>query len=184
MNTSLEQPHFLTCSCGKLQLPARGVPIMSAACFCSSCQTAGEYFASFGHGGVKGADGGTPFVLYRKDFVDCSGAAEGLCEHRLKATSTTRRVLSTCCQTPMFLEFESGHWLSVYADRVPGDLRPAIEIRTMVKDAPPGTHFDDDVPSYRTHSVGFMLRLLWAWARMGFRAPRIDVRGTCGSSTR
>lgn len=160
---------------------------MSAACFCTSCQTAGDFFALSGSaasdaalpgsGTVKDQDGGTPFVLYRKDFVDCSKAAALLYEHRLSPQSPTRRVLSVCCKSPVFLEFQNGHWLSVYAARVSDDFRPAVELRTMTKDAPRGTHFDDGIPSFRTHSFGFMLRLLWAWVKMGFRAPAIEVRG-------
>ncbi len=91
--------------------------------------------------------------------------------------SSTRRVLSVCCGTPLFLEFQNGHWLSVYSSRVPERVRPPTQLRTMIKDAPPGTHFRDGIPSYKTHSFGFMLRLLWAWVQMGFRAPAVDVRG-------
>lgn len=188
MNDSLEPPYSLSCSCGKLRLPVRGVPFMSVACFCASCQAAGDLFAAFGNAlradeqsgsvAVKEPNGGTPYILYRKDRVDCSTAAALLYEHRLTPESPTRRVLSVCCNSPMFLEFQNGHWLSVYVARVPADLRPATELRTMTKDAPPGTHFDDGVPSYRTHSFGFMLRLLWAWVKMGFRAPAVEVRGS------
>lgn len=177
MNDQLDSPHLLTCVCGKLQLPVRGVPFMSAACFCSSCQAAGDRFALSGSGPVKEPNGSTAYVLYRKDFVDCSQAADMLCEHRLTPTSPTRRVLAVCCKSPMFLEFQNGHWLSVYAARVREDLRPAVELRTMARDAPPGTLLSDGIPSYHTHSFGFMLRLFWAWVRMGFRAPTVDVRG-------
>ena len=78
----------------------------------------------------------------------------------------------------MFLEFQNGHWLSVYAARFPEQLRPPIELRTMTKDAPSGTLLNDGIPSYRTHSFGFMLHLFWTWAKMGFRAPTVDVGGS------
>ncbi len=42
----------------------------------------------------------------------------------------------------------------------------------MVKDRPDGSDFDDDIPSYQSHSVQFMWRLFKAWAAMGFRAPK------------
>lgn len=179
MKHTFTAPHHLSCSCGKLKLPVGGPSIMSAACFCSSCQKAGDLLATADRRRVKAEDGGTAYVLYRKDFVDCSHATEMLCEHRLSPTSPTRRVLAVCCGSPMFLEFQGGHWLSVYASRVRDDLRPAVELRTMVKDAPSGTRFSDGVPSYRTHSVGFMLRLFWAWAQMGFRASHVAVQGAC-----
>jgi hypothetical protein len=77
----------------------------------------------------------------------------------------------------MFLEFQNGHWLSIYAARIPERLRPPIQLRTMTKDAPEGSQFIDGVPSYKTHSFKFMVRLLWAWAKMGFRTPALEVRG-------
>lgn len=80
-----------------------------------------------------------------------------------------------CCGAPMFLEFEKGHWVSVYAARVPEAQCPAIEMRTMTRDAPHEAEFTDQIPSYRTHSVWFMARLLWAWVLMGFRSPEIEV---------
>lgn len=121
------------------------------------------------------ADGGTWFVLYRKDRVDLSAVAAQLVEHRLTPRSSTRRVLATCCRSPLFLEFQGGHWISVYARRVPAAQRPAATIRTMTKFAAPGVTFTDGVPSPATHNFGFMARLLWAWIQMGFRNPRLPV---------
>ena len=117
-------------------------------------------------------DGGTPFVLQRKDRATCTLGAEFLKEHRLTPSSPTRRVVATCCNSPMFLEFSAGHWLSVYRDR-------RVEMRTMIADRPAGVEFDDALPSYRKQSGGFMWRLLVAWVAMGFRAPKLDyVKGT------
>lgn len=123
-------------------------------------------------------DGGTPFVLYRKDRVSFLNSSTELREHRLQPESTTRRVVASCCLAPMFLEFESGHWLSLYAWRLPQESRPEIEVRTMTRDAPPGLKFSDGVPSPRSHTIGFMARLLWAWVLMGFRSGKIQVDGT------
>ncbi len=50
-------------------------------------------------------DGGTGFVLVRSDRVRCVKGGDKLQEHRLKPDSPTRRVLATCCNSPMFLEF-------------------------------------------------------------------------------
>jgi hypothetical protein len=77
----------------------------------------------------------------------------------------------------MFLEFEGGHWLSLYAWRLANDRRPAIELRTMTRDAPPGSAFSDEIPSARTQSIGFMAKLFWAWVLMGFRSAKIEVSG-------
>ena len=125
------------------------------------------------------ADGGTPFVLQRKDRVTFTKGAERLRELRLKPDSPTRRVVATCCNSPMFVEFSGGHWLSVYRDRFDITERPAVEMRTMTADRRTGVEFTDNVPSYRRHSGRFMWRLLAAWAAMGFRSPKLDhVKGT------
>ncbi|GGA55470.1 hypothetical protein GCM10011499_27080 [Pelagibacterium lentulum] len=125
------------------------------------------------------SDGGTPLVLYRKDRVTCAKGADLMGEVRLKPDSKTRRVVATCCNSPMFLEFTNGHWLSIYAGRLPEAERPPLEIRTMTRDRPGGADFDDDIPSPKTHTGKFMFRLLGAWLAMGFRTPKINyVKGT------
>src|SRR3546814_3027969 len=54
------------CSSDLLELA--GKPIVAATCYCHSCQAAGKEFAALpGAPAVVGADGGTPFVLMRKD---------------------------------------------------------------------------------------------------------------------
>lgn len=169
-----------SCECGQVRLELTGQPIMSAACYCTSCQTAGAKLQTLpGAPEIVHSDGGTAFVLYRKDRVNCTRGADLMAETRLKPESTTRRVVATCCNSPMFLEFTSGHWLSIYTGRLPEAQRPPVEMRTMTGDRPPGPDFDDDIPSPKTHTGTFMLRLLGAWIAMGFRRPKVDyVRGT------
>ena len=48
---------------------------------------------------VLNPDGGTDYVLYRKDRVQCVTGQEHLEEHRLKPDSPTRRVIATCCNS-------------------------------------------------------------------------------------
>lgn len=172
---------LLSCSCGQLSIPAIGDPIMTVSCYCHSCQTAARQLAVPASPPFTGTDGGTPFVLYRKDRVEFP-SSQALREHRLSSQSSTRRVIAACCGAPMFLEFEKGHWVSVYAARIPEAERPPLEMRTMTGDAPPDTVFTDRVPSYRTHSVPFMARLLWAWVLMGFRSPAIEVKAVAVES--
>ena len=119
-------------------------------------------------------DGGTDFILFRKDRIRCLAGKEVLREHRLTPASKTRRVATTCCNSAMFLEFTNGHWLSLYTARVPSKDRPALEMRTMTQDRRAGVGLDDTVPSSNTQSARFMARLLGAWVAMGFRAPKID----------
>ena len=168
-----------TCRCGSAALRLRGRPIATVACYCTSCQAAGRHLAALPGGvPVLDGDGGTAFVLSRKDRVDAVEGSDRLREYRLKPGSPTRRVVAACCNSPMFLEFQNGHWLSVYRDRLPVEDRLPIEMRTMIIDRRPGVAFHDSIPSYRKHSGRFMWRLLAAWAAMGFRAPKIDyVKG-------
>jgi hypothetical protein len=165
----------LSCICGQLRIAAFRKPIMTVCCYCTSCQTAGRLLDPPDGARVLGVDGGTPFVLFRKDRVNCTHHATALREHRLTPESSTRRVVAACCGAPMFLEFEKGHWISVYAARLPQAERPPVEMRTMLRDAPAGTQHSDGIPGSSTQSASFMARLLWAWIAMGFRSPKIEV---------
>lgn len=161
-----------SCRCGAFTLHADGPPIVTTACYCTSCQTAAPLLNASEP--LLEVDGGTLCVLVRKDRVHWTSGT--LREHRLTPNSKTRRVVSTCCDTPMFMEFTNGHWLSLYTRRFPTAHQPPLQLRVMTRNAPAGPRaFADDVPSYPTHSPGFFVRLLWAWARMGFRSPTIDL---------
>lgn len=165
-----------SCKCGAVRLELTGKPIVAATCYCHSCQQAGRGFEALpGAPDVVGADGGTPYVLVRKDRLAWLSGSEKLGEHRLKPDSPTRRFVARCCNTPIALEFTKGHWLSVYSDRIAAEERPAAEMRTIVGDRPAGIELPGDIPNYRTPSGKFMWRLLTAWAAMGFRAPPIEA---------
>ncbi|WP_248114408.1 hypothetical protein [Bradyrhizobium sp. 2S1] len=91
--------------------------------------------AASGADAVLAEDGGTDYVLYRKDRVRCSSGGELLEERRLKPESPTRRMVARCCNTAMFLDFTRGHWLTLYRGRLPGDIPPAT-MRMMTADRP------------------------------------------------
>ena len=60
------------CRCGKVELEIVGAPILRGICYCASCQAAGRlYRAAPGVDSVLAEDGGTDYVLYRKDRVRC-----------------------------------------------------------------------------------------------------------------
>ncbi|MCG6114363.1 MAG: hypothetical protein MEQ84_04125 [Mesorhizobium sp.] len=167
------------CQCEAVALEVSGQPILSAICHCDSCQTAGEQLEKRdGAPPVLGAHRGTSFMLVRKDRIGCLRGEEHLAEARLKPTSPTRRVVATCCNSPMFLEFTNGHWLSLYMDRFDPADRAQPELRTMTKDLRVPIEDDEGVPAFASHSGRFMWRLLKAWAAMGFRSPKINyVKG-------
>ena len=162
------------CRCGKVVLEAHGAPIIGATCHCRSCQTAGTGFEAVeGAPPVLDARGGTEYLLYRKDRVACTAGEAELVEHRLSPESATRRVVASCCNSPMFLEFSKGHWLSLYRARFTPEAAPPIEIRTMTADARDGAVLPGDVPNLAGHSGKFMWKLLTAWVAMGFRVPKV-----------
>jgi hypothetical protein len=164
----------VSCQCGAVILEAVGAPILSVACCCASCQEEGRRIEHLpGAPPVRNADGGTDFVLHRKDRVRCVRGGERLEEHRLKPDSTTRRMVASCCNSAMYLEFTKGHWLSLYRDRLPAGA-PPLEMRVMTADRREGVELPGDVPNHATHSVKFMWKLLAAWVAMGFRRPKVE----------
>ena len=55
--------------------------------------------------------GGTAYVVYRKDRVKCSRGNQFLQGYKIKEKSPTNRVVATCCNSAMFLNFDDGkHW--------------------------------------------------------------------------
>ena len=170
-----DQTTVLTCTCGQPALEVQGIPIISAECLCGDCQNAGAFLQSLpGAPPTLDQKGATRFVLYRKDRVRCEKGQDLLREHQLSKDSTTRRVVAICCNTPMFLEFTKGHWLSIYGGLWPSASLPALEIRTMTRSRPQGVVLANDVPNPSTHTFSFYAKLFHAWAAMRFRAPKVD----------
>ncbi|HEX3666610.1 MAG TPA: hypothetical protein VHU23_15400 [Rhizomicrobium sp.] len=162
------------CRCGKIELETTGGPILRGICYCASCREVGRrHQAVPGADALLAEDGGTDYVLYRKDRVRCIRGGELLEERRLKAESPTRRMYACCCNTAMFLDFTKGHWLSVYRGRLSGNIPPA-SMRLMTAARPDGVTLPDDMANYPGVSGKFMLKLLGAWLAMGFRRPAID----------
>ena len=165
----------LTCACGQVQLQLVGAPIMRVECCCESCRKAALLFESLpGAPKLQTAHDTTPFVMYRKDRVQISAGQANLREHRLKPESPSRRIVATCCNTPLFLDFTSGHWLSFYSTRFAPDALPPLLLRTMAADLPAGGSLPDDVPNLKTHNARFFVKLLSAWVAMGFRIPGVE----------
>src|SRR3569832_308943 len=150
-----------TCRCGKVEMQVSGDPILRGICYCASCQKAGRlHQASSGADLIVAGDGGTDYVLYRKDRVRCVRGGELLEERRLKPGTPTRRMFARCCNTAMFADFTKGHWLTIYRGRLPDDMPPAA-MRMMTADRPGGAALPEDgIANYHRHSPRFMLKLL------------------------
>jgi hypothetical protein len=150
-----------TCSCGSIEFKAFGKPIVSAVCYCDDCQKGADQIEALpGAGAVRGPDGGTAYILYRKDRVEYSKRVELLKSYKLKETSVTNRVVAACCNSAVLMTFDRGrHWVSAYRARFHGEL-PSLQLRICTKFKPDGVVLPDDVPSYRGYPPGFVGKLL------------------------
>jgi len=165
----------ISCRCGQVELRATGAPIITSRCFCDSCRTAGRTLEHLpGASAVLTPDGGTDFVLMRKNDVECVRGNELLAEYRLTPASATRRIVATCCNSYMFLDFTPGHWVSVVRILLPPSTRPSIEVYMMLGDLPEGEVPAGDVPRAKRFPFRFMRKLLFSWAGMRFSRPKIE----------
>ena len=157
------------CTCGKVEIELRGAPILGAVCHCDDCQAGSrrlEQLPNAPH--ILDAAGGTPYLLYRKDRVTCTKGEELLAGHKLKAASTTSRMVATCCNSAMLVRLDRIlHWTPVYRDRFVGDA-PPLEMRVSTKFKPEGVPLPDDLPSYAGISAKFALKLVGARIAMLF----------------
>ena len=152
----------LRCSCGRVEFEAHGKPILTSICYCDDCQKASHQIESLPKAPrILRDDAGTSYVLYRKDRVTCLRGGEHLVEHRLDGEAFTKRVVASCCHSAMFLDFEKGHWLSLYRDRFEGEVRP-VQMLIQTKYKPENAVLPSDVPSYPGFPLPFISRILLA----------------------
>lgn len=172
----MTQTTQLTCACGQVRLEVDGVPIVSTECHCDSCRAAAAKLQGLSAAPqFQECNGGTRSVLYRKDrirFVSGTGALKTL---RLTPKAKTRRVIATCCNTPIFMEFPNGHWLDLYGCLWPKGTLPPLDLRTMTSDLRDASALPDDVPNAKRQSLLFYAKLMGAWIAMGFRSPKITL---------
>ena len=150
------------CSCGQVEFEANGRPILTSVCYCDDCQRASRQLESLpGAPPLLGPDGGTQYILYRKDRVVFSKGKELLQDHRLEGEAFTKRVVASCCNSAMYLEYEKGHWVSIYRDRFIG-ATPPIQMRIQTQYKPEGATIPNDAPSFKAFPPRFIFRLLWS----------------------
>src|SRR5258706_8236695 len=96
-----------TCACGNVELKAFGKPIVSNVCYCDDCQKGADQIEALPNAGdIRDPDGGTAYILYRKDRIECSKGVQLLKSYKLKETSVTNRVVASCCNSAMFMNFD------------------------------------------------------------------------------
>lgn len=153
----------VSCACGRVQLEARGEPILCAACYCDDCQEAGRRIEALpGAPSVKGADGSTEYVVYRKDRVRYTQGRELLQRQKLRERSPTNRWVAACCHSAMSVDFDDAKfWVDVYRTRLT-DEKPPVEMRVSTRFKPEGAALPSDVPHYPGYPFTFIARLIGA----------------------
>lgn len=149
------------CACGKVEFEAIGRPIMSVVCYCDDCQEGSRRIEELPNApSARELDGGTAYLLYRKNRFNCIRGKQFLRDQRLRQKSPTKRVIADCCNSAMFLNFEKGHWFSAYRARFadPPPLQMRIQTRFRSKDTP----IPDDIPAYAAFPFTFITKLVFA----------------------
>lgn len=152
-----------SCACGQVALEASGAPIIAVVCYCDDCQAAARQIEALPSATpVLDADGGTQFVVYRKDRLRCVQGEERLTRHKLKPDSATVRYLAACCNSAMYLGFDDAkHWVDLFSGRIQGTA-PPVEMRICTRFRPPGPDLQNDVPNLPGFSLGLIARFMRA----------------------
>jgi hypothetical protein len=163
MAVSLKNDMIASCACGSVELEAIGAPITSLICYCDDCQEGARQIEALPNAHpVQDSDGGTAYIIYRKDRVQCSKGASLLKRYKIGEKSATSRVVASCCNSAMFLNFDdSKHWVDVYRARVRGDI-PPLQMRVCTKFKAENGNIPSDVPGYPGYPIKFLAKLLAA----------------------
>jgi len=161
MSEPKQDDTIIRCSCGNVEVKLIGPPIVCTACYCQDCNAgSGQIEALPNATPVRNPDGSTSYILYRNDRVKCSSGAQLLQGHKIKEKSATNRAVATCCNSAMYVNFDSGpHWVSVYRTRL-GKNAPPLQMRINTKFRQANSHIPNDVPSYSTFSLSLVAKLI------------------------
>jgi hypothetical protein len=156
-----------SCACGRVTLQAFGAPITSVVCYCDDCQRGSRQIESLPNAAhVLEPDGGTPYILYRKDRVHFLTGADLLTNHKIREDSASSRVVASCCNSAMVLRFDDKrHWVSMYRARFAAPAMP-LQMRICTKFKPNNGELADDLPNHPGYPLKFLTKLLVAWIPM------------------
>ena len=173
--TKKDTTHVAHCRCGAVEVCAWGEPLIVTACYCEDCQAAAQRLAASADliAPAASADGGTEFMLFRRDRVACTRGADRLQAMRLANASKTRRMIAGCCATPgqMYLAFDDKRpWVSAFRASFGTDA-PPVEMRICTRFRRPERKVEDGLPSHSGYPATMMVRILAAWPLMLFSRP-------------
>src|SRR6185312_2932365 len=113
-----------SCACGRVSLGLIGAPIMTVACYCDDCQEAARRIESVpGAPPVKATDGGTPYLVYRKDRLEVAAGREYLLADKLHPASVTHRVVPLVATPPCIWASMTASTGSISTDRASRESR-------------------------------------------------------------
>lgn len=153
----------VNCVCGQVAYEAIGAPITSVICYCDDCQEGARQIQSLPHAiSFQEPDGGTEYLVYRKDRVVCLKGASLLRHHKIREDSATNRVIAICCNSAMLLTFDDGkHWVDLYRSRCKNYVLP-VQMRICTKFKPDGRTIPTDVPHYSRYPMSLIIKLALA----------------------
>ena len=157
----------ITCTCGAVELTLTGEPFMVNICHCDDCQRASAELEQLpGAKKILDGFGGTAYALYRKDRVLVTKGQDQLTDHRIEGEANTHRTVALCCWTPLFLDFEPGHWVSIFQQRFTAPV-PAAERRINTRFMPKGARPADGLPQAKGFPLVMISKLLGTRIAMG-----------------
>ncbi len=166
--------HSARCRCGAVELAATGRPIIASVCYCDDCQTASRQIAALASfpRPVAEPDGGTQYLLFRKDRFACAKGFAQLTAIKLTDASATRRMVAACCNSAMYMAFDDKrHWVSAYRDRFEGDV-PPLEVRICTKSRTSDEALETSIPSYAGYPPRLIFRLVGSMFAMALARKR------------
>jgi hypothetical protein len=158
------------CVCGQVEIGMLGAPITSAVCYCDDCQEGARQLSALpGAPPITDADGGTPYLVYRKDRVECLRGSELLHGYKIRPASATVRLVARCCNSAMLLRFEDGkHWVDIYRARAQ-DPVPPLRMRVCTRFRHQAGEIPGDLPAYSGYPLRLLVRLVTARVAMWLR---------------
>jgi hypothetical protein len=164
--------HVAQCRCGAVEIGAWSEPLVVTACYCDDCQAASERLAvSADSPPLASADGGTEFMVFRRDRIACTRGPENLEAMRLTGATKTRRMVAGCCATPMCVSFDDKRpWVSAFRASFGADA-PPVQMRICTRFRRAEDKAKDDLPEHTGYPAAMILRVLAVWPRMLFSRP-------------
>jgi hypothetical protein len=161
MRTSDPSERKASCACGRVELAALGHAITSVVCHCDDCGEGSRRIEALPNARrVRDAEGGTAYVVYRREAIRCTRGDALLEPHKLRAGSPTSRYVATCCNSAMYLAFDDAKpWVNLYRARLHGEA-PALQMRLSSRFTRGAASADADGPSSSKYSVAFVAKLL------------------------